>query len=178
MRFSIWIPRTPFGLLASILAGLTIAAVLHFGLFGAPSNDAPAGTEANFRDQEALFITFVGALAGGSWIGTRLDRWRLSREVQRRGIEGLERAPIGAAPRGPTMYWIPRTLLGVLASVVAGAAIGVVLHLGPFGAPSIEVQTTEAMQELNVEILIIMIVASVGGLWIGTSLERWRTRSG
>lgn len=176
MRFSIWIPRTLLGVLASILAGLTIAAALWFGLFGAPSFDAPRGTEAQFRDQQALLITMIATLVGGSWIGTHLERWWTSREIQRRGIERPERAPSGAARRGPNRYWIPRTLLGVLASVVAGAAIGVVLHLGPFGAPSIEVQTTEAMQELSMEILIIMIVASICGLWIGTSLERRWTR--
>jgi hypothetical protein len=36
MRFSIWIPQTLLGVLASILAGLTIAAVLWFGVRGAP----------------------------------------------------------------------------------------------------------------------------------------------
>ena len=82
MRFSIWIPRTPVGLLASILAGLAIAAVLWFGLFGAPSFNAPRGTEANFRDEEALVITMIATLAGGSWIGTRLDRLRLSPQIR------------------------------------------------------------------------------------------------
>jgi hypothetical protein len=78
IRFFMWIPRTPFGRLASILAGLAIAAVLWFGLFGAPSFNAPRGTEAYFRDEEALIITMIATLAGGSWIGTRLERWRLS----------------------------------------------------------------------------------------------------
>ena len=82
MRFPIWIPRTPFGLLASILAGITIAAVLWFGLFGAPSFNAPRGTEAYFRDEEAVFITMIATLAGGSWIGTRLERRRLSPQTR------------------------------------------------------------------------------------------------
>ena len=82
MRFPIWIPRTPFGLLASILAGLTIAAVLWFGLFGAPSFNAPRGTDAYFRDEEAFVITMIATLAGGSWIGTRLERRRLSPQAR------------------------------------------------------------------------------------------------
>ena len=83
MRFSIFIPRTSFGLLASVLAGLAIAAVLWFGLFGAPSFNAPRGTEANFRDEEALVITMIATLGGGSWIGARLERWRLSPHIRR-----------------------------------------------------------------------------------------------
>ena len=82
MRFSIWIPRTPLGLLASILVGITIAAVLWFGLFGAPSFNAPPGTEAYFRDEEALVITMIATLAGGSWIGTRLERRLLSSQAR------------------------------------------------------------------------------------------------
>jgi len=78
IRFPIWIPRTPFGRLASILAWLAIAAVLWFGLFGAPSFSEPQGAEADYRDEEALIITVIATLAGGSWIGTRLERWRLS----------------------------------------------------------------------------------------------------
>ena len=176
MRFSIWIPRTLLGVLASILAGLTIAAVLWFGLFGAPSFDAPRGTEAQFRDQEALFITMIATLAGGSWIGSRLERWRLFQQIQRRGIEGLELAPFVAAPRGPNT-WIPRTPFGLLASILAGLTIAAVLWFGLFGAPSSNAQTMEAMQELSMKGLIIMIAASAGGFWIGTRLERWRTGS-
>jgi hypothetical protein len=78
IRFFMWIPRTPFGRLASILAGLAIAAVLWFGLFGEPSFNAPRGTEASFRDEEAFVITMIATLAGGSWIGTRLETWWLS----------------------------------------------------------------------------------------------------
>jgi hypothetical protein len=82
MRFSIWIPRTPLGLLASILAGITIAAVLWFGLFGAPSFNAPRGTDAYFRDEEAFVITMIVTLAGGSWIGTRLEKRLLSPQTR------------------------------------------------------------------------------------------------
>ena len=77
MRFSIWIPRTPSGLLASILAGITIAAVLYLGPFGAPSFDAPYGTQEKFREEQAFVIIAIATLAGGSWIGTRLERRRL-----------------------------------------------------------------------------------------------------
>ena len=101
MRFSIWIPRTPFGLLASILAGLAIAAVLWFGLFAAPAFNAPRGTEANYRDEEAVFITMIASLAGGSWIGARLERWRLSPQIQRQALfkESADRMIAEAARR-------------------------------------------------------------------------------
>ena len=101
MRFSIWIPRTPFGLLASILAGLAIAAVLWFGLFAAPAFNAQRGTEANYRDEEAVFITMIATLAGGSWIGARLERWRLSPQIQRQALfkESADRMIAEAARR-------------------------------------------------------------------------------
>jgi hypothetical protein len=61
--------------------------------------------------------------------------------------------------------WIPQTLLGVLASILAGLTIAAVLWFGLFGAPSSNAQTMEAMQELSMKGLIIMIAASAGGFW-------------
>jgi hypothetical protein len=104
IRFFMWIPRTPFGRLASILAGLAIAAILWFGLFGEPSFTAPRGTEAYFRDEEAFVITIIATLAGGSWIGTLLEIWRLSHArrsaFERDFKESADRLIAEAATRG------------------------------------------------------------------------------
>ena len=102
MRFSVWIPRTPFGVLASVLAGLTIAAILYFGPFGAPSFDAPIGTEAYRSEYQELVIIIIATLAGGSWIGTRLERWWLSRESRQRSIAPPERRQADTAADFPS----------------------------------------------------------------------------
>ena len=82
MRFPVWIPKTGYGLVASLVAGAVIAAILFVVVFGSPSFDAPRGTEEYNRQAQALVISAIGAVAGGTWIGTRLERRRLLRRAE------------------------------------------------------------------------------------------------
>jgi len=127
MRFSIFIPRTSFGLLASVLAGLAIAAVLWFGLFGAPSFNAPRGTEANFRDEEALVITMIATLGGGSWIGTRLERWRLSQPTIT-GLSTWVASQRRRRPRPPLLVYLVFT--GVVVLVIQTLKLPNIILIG------------------------------------------------
>ena len=80
MRFPIWSPRTGFGCVATLIAGAVIAAAVYF-VMGAPSFDAPVGSPAYGREEQTLAIIAIATLAGGTWIGTRLERRRLVRTV-------------------------------------------------------------------------------------------------
>ena len=78
MRFPIWSPRTGYGCVATLIAGAVIAAAVYF-VMGAPSFDAPVGSPAYGREEQTLAIIAIATLAGGTWIGTRLERRRLVR---------------------------------------------------------------------------------------------------
>ena len=116
MRFPIWSPRTGYGCVATLIAGAVIAAAVYF-VMGAPSFDAPVGSPAYGREEQTLAIIAIATLAGGTWIGTRLERRRLEGELRKLGIRVaattirtlLRTARLGPAPRrsGPTWTSVP-----------------------------------------------------------------------
>lgn len=86
VRVTFWIPKTEYGWAATLIAGAVIAVVGYF-VVGAPSFDAPVGSSAYIRDEQALAVIGIATLVGGTWIGTRLEQQRLVRAAMRASLE-------------------------------------------------------------------------------------------
>ena len=78
VRFPIWFPKTAYGLLASVIAGATVAAIC-LAILGVPSLKAAVGTKAYSDQMQTIAVTLIATLSLGTWIGTRLERRRLLR---------------------------------------------------------------------------------------------------
>ncbi len=110
------------------------------------------------------------------WVGTNLERWRLLRNQTAVNPERTHarKGRHGQAACWIPQYWIPRTPLGLLASAIAAialVAVGVVL----FRPPPTSGDPNDTVADGSLLILMVFVVGSVCGLWIGTSLERRQT---
>ena len=81
MRIPIWLPRTHYGLLATLVSIATIAAILWMwaGTAITAAANAPVGTAAYGSGEQGLLAIGIAAVVAGSWMGMRLERRHLRR---------------------------------------------------------------------------------------------------
>jgi hypothetical protein len=114
LLFPIWLPKSPYGWGMSVAAGAIVGFVVYVFVLGTPP-DAPSGTAAQRWQYQGVAITFIAALSGGTWLGTRLERRHVIKEMKAKNLAGLDRVLSDKLRFGPNTDQV-RSFLAWIAS--------------------------------------------------------------